>query len=254
MVKIIGDIGIMMCPGYPSLSGTDSCEQITVKFTFSADRMFELPNYGSCFQHEDYKFFERFSHLKLRQRTVVPLPGGSLYEVTLVYAEDESSSSEAVIKEEVSYKTQDVDIPLEQHKNYRTCWKYQLAGKNDSPVPGWWKTATTQEIPSADRGRYLWIKPGEKPKDGWSVLKDRTKPATSYRAGVTTVSVTQRTTNKKKLEKSARLDYTVQSPPDDFGRGGYWLRGGSEIKKEGRYWVLSVTYLNTRIIDKDIYD
>ena len=38
-----------------------------------------------------------------------------------------------------------------------------------------------------------------------------------------------------------------------FGKSGEWLRGGSKLKKEGRYWVLTVSYINSKVIDRDIY-
>ena len=54
--------------------------------------------------------------------------------------------------------------------------------------------------------------------------------------------------------RSAEKDYTIQEPPDAFGRTGQWLRGGSSIRKTGRYWELSVSYLNSKEWDKEMYD
>jgi hypothetical protein len=39
-----------------------------------------------------------------------------------------------------------------------------------------------------------------------------------------------------------------------FGKEGEWLRGGSKLKKEGRYWVLTVSWLNRDEWDSDIYE
>ena len=75
----------------------------------------------------------------------------------------------------------------------------------------------------------------------------------SFRRGITTVQWIKRCGNKRKLEKSAQQDYTIQTPKETFGKTGNWLRGGSKIRKNGKKWELTVSFLNSQDYDPDLY-
>jgi len=154
--------------------------------------------------------------------------------------------------------TQDYDVPLAQHKNYKYFWNHKLIGKllkDKSPItPSWYNEKTTGEITGPDAMKYKWIKPNDKVPDGWCVLTNEGKPGVeSFRSGITTVQMIKRSGNKRNLEKSAASDYTMETPKETFGKTGSWLRGGSKIRKSGKRWELTVSYLNSKYYDKDLY-
>lgn len=256
--KLVGNPDWVIQPDYPELSGEEGDEQVTVKIVATAKGLQEnLPFYGDPFKSDD-PFFSGYRFLVLTTRTVKCDAGRKTYSVTLSYGTPDGSDSntEATVRREVEYQTQDVDIPLEQHPKYRTCWNHVLLAKiGIDATPEWWGTATDTKISSADAQNFAWGKPGDQPPDGWYCRVAETKKGVeSYRQGICTVNAIDRSTNKNYLTRSAQKDYTIQTPPDTFGRSGQWLRGGSLIRKNGRYWELSVSYLNSLVWDKDLYD
>ena len=104
-------------------------------------------------------------------------------------------------------------------------------------------------------GVYKWLQPGDKCPEGFVVIARETKPGVeSFRRGITTVQWVRRCGCKRKLEKSAALDYTIQMPKETFGKSGLWLRGGSKIRRNGRKWELTVSFLNSMDYDVDLYE
>ena len=256
MAKLIGNPEWVIQPGYPEVSGQDGEESITVKIIATADGLEKnLPTYGSYFESDD-PFFSRFNYLLLRGRSVTLDQGKKTYSVVLTYGSLESDDGEeATVRSEIEYSTQETDIPLAQHENYRVSWDHILLAKNGiSAVPAWWETASSKTISQDDAARYAWASPEEKIPDGWFCLRAERKPGVvSFRRGICTITEIRRSTNKSYLERTAELDFTIQTPPDTFGRPGEWLRGGSSIRKTGRYWELQVSYLNSAIIDRELY-
>lgn len=255
--KLIGKVDWVIQPDSPELSGQEGDETVTVKVTATSKGLVNLPQYGAPFESKD-PFFAQFSYLVLTGRSVRLDKGGKTYSVTLTYGTSEGSenNTEAVVRREVEYSTQDADIPLAQHPNYRVRWNHVLiAKKGTASSPSWWTNASDKAISSDDAGKYAWAKPDEKVPEGWYCLLAETKRGVeAYRSGICTVSEISRSTNKSYLERSAAKDYTIQTPPDTFGRPGQWLRGGSSIRKSGRYWELSVSYLNSKKWDEELYN
>lgn len=255
--RLVGNPDWVVQPEYPELSGQNGDETITLQIIATAAGMVNLPSYGEEFKSDD-PFFSSFSWLVLTTRTVKAIPGKQTYLVTLVYTTPDNAAVnyEATVSAEVEYTTQDVDIPLAQHENYRMCWDHVLIARSDTNhVPGWYFTATDQKIPDDYAGKYAWMKPGDKIPDGWICAAAETKPGVeSFRQGICTVTETRKSTNKNYLSRSSKSDYTIQKPPDTFGRPGEWLRGGSSIRKNGRYWELTVAYLNANRWDRDLYN
>ena len=255
--KLIGNPEWVVLPGYPEVTGQDGEETVTVRVTATADGLQKyLPTYGSFFDAAD-PFFARFRYLLLTGRTISADQGGKTYTVTLTYGVgEEDDGEESTVKSEIEYTTQDVDIPIAQHANYRVCWNNLLLAVNGVRlIPSWWSTARDKKIPSDNVASYAWAKPDDQIPDGWYCLCPETKPGVeSFRGGICTVTEIRRSTNKGFLSRSAKKDYTIQKPPDHFGRSGEWLRGGSSIRKCGRYWELTVSYLNSRTVDRDLYE
>lgn len=262
MRKIIGDLTWVLANGYPQISGQDGVEQLTVKYTAHSDGIAEiLPDYGTFYVNNADPFFDRYCNMRLSGRTITPLSSGNVFEITLVYSvpEDELPNFSSTVSTEYEYDTQDYDVPIAQHDKYRYCWNHKLIGKLDKngslpAVPGWFETALTSKIDNSDAVNYKWIKPGDKPPDGWNVVADETKPGVeSFRSGITTVQMIKRSGSKSNLERDARADYTIQAPAETFGRTGFWLRGGSKIRKSGKKWELTVSFLNSKNYDDDLY-
>lgn len=260
MVKTVGVIDWVPQPGYPELSGKPGGEVLTCKYIVSADRMDGLPEYNTPYKNELYRFFNGFDYLLLKQRNVKTLPGGGHYEVTLIYEQSDAQLldvSTSAVEIECEQDTREETYPLEYRPNYRCRWNRRLLARRDTAptVPDWWSAAATTVIPVVDQDDYRWISPGDQVPDGWYELCSETKPGVDgFLGGVVVVTVTKRSARKSKLIKDARLDYTICEPPETFGVDGEWLRGGSSMRKEGRYWVQTVQYTNTTSIDRDFYD
>lgn len=255
--KLIGAPDWVIQPDSPELNGQEGDETITVKVVATAKGIVNLPQYGESFTSDD-PFFRTYGYLVLMTRSVRLNSGKKTYNITLTYGTPEGSESntEATVRREVEYNTQDIDVPLAQHKKYRTHWNHVLLAKDGvNSTPGWWLTATDKTISAEDAKKYAWAKPDDKVPEGWfCLLAESKRGVESYRSGICTVSEISRSTNKRYLMRSAEKDYTIQEPPDAFGRTGQWLRGGSSIRKTGRYWELSVSYLNSKEWDKEMYD
>jgi len=253
--KLIGGQDWVVQPDCPELTGEEGDESITVRVIATRKGIAQLPNYGDSFASDD-PFFSRYKHLVLTGRSVRLDKGMLTYSIALTYSGDENAdNTSATVRREVEYSTQDTDIPLGQHEDYRVRWNHVLLAKTGTTsLPSWWRGATSKVLPAGAVGKYVWADPDEKIPDGWYLLAAETKPGVqAYRSGICTVNEISRSTNNRYLARSAAKDYTICTPPDTFGRPGKWLRGGSQIRKVGRYWELSVTYLNSNKWDTDLY-
>ena len=257
--KVIGNVSWVLCPGYPQVSGSEGIEQLTVKYTANEDGLAaNLPEYRDGYVNAGAAWFAKYEGMRLTGRNIVPLASGDVFEVTLTYAylDNELPDASASLSEEWEYDTQDYDVPLAKHSKYRYCWNHKLAAKTSagSSVPAWFETATSDVMDPSSAAVYKWLKPDDKCPDGYAVIAKQTKHAESFRRGITTVQWIRRCGSKRKLEKSAQLDYTIQTPKETFGRTGVWLRGGSKIRKNGKKWELTVSFLNSQDYDVDLYD
>jgi len=257
--KVIGNISRVLCPGYPQISGTDGIETLTVKYTVDEEGMDDLPEYGDPYANVAAKWFSRYDGMRLNSRIIAPLESGDVFEVTLTYAFPDADLPDvsASLSEDWECDTQDYDVPIARHGRYRCCWNHKLAVKSGQSIqiPGWFETAVNDVMNPADAAVYKWLKPGDKCPDGYVIIASETKPGVeSFRRGITTVQWIRRCGSKRKLEKSAQLDYTIQTPKETFGKSGRWLRGGSKIRKNGKKWELTVSFLNSQDYDTDLYD
>ena len=256
--KVIGKIDWVLCKGYPQISGSDGVDQLTVKFHTDEQGLSSLPNYRDNYVNRAAAWFTRYECMHLTGRSIVPLDSGDVFEVTLTYGYDSNDipNTDDTLKEDWECDTQDYDVPIGQHEKYRYCWNHKLAAKTSAGtgVPSWFESATSDVLSSADSAVYKWLKRDDKCPDGYAVIAAATKKAESFRRGITTVQMIRRCASKIKLQASARYDYTIQTPKETFGKSGYWLRGGSKIRKNGKYWELTVSFLHTQDFDTDLYD
>lgn len=256
-VKLIGDVDWIVQPGYPELSGQNGDESITVKVIATYRGLSDyLPSYGAPYTDSD-PFFSRFGYLMLTGRTVTAERGKMTYLVNLTYSVSDSvdASPDAPIREEWERDGDEIDAPLEQHPKYRVSWDHRLIAREGvTAIPTWALTTATTVIPEAQRADYGWIKRGDTVPEGWGEVQENQKPAESYLFGAIIVICIKRCTNKRRLERDAEKDFTRQVPAETFDLTGQWLRGLSKIRKEGRDWVLTVTYRFSKVVDNDLYD
>ena len=258
--KVIGNVRWVLCSGYPQVSGTDGIEQLTVKYTVDEDGMEAVPEYRDFYVNRSAsRFFAKYERMRLKGKSIVPLESGDVFEVTLTYAHDDNDVPDAgaTVHEEWEYDTQDYDVPLAKHTKYRYCWNHKLAAKTSAgaAVPGWFETAKNEVMDAGTGDTYKWLKADDKCPDGYTVIAQETKPGVeSFRRGITTVQCIKSSCSKRKLERSAQQDYTIKRPKETFGKDGQWLRGGSKIRKNGKKWELTVSFLNSRDYDVDLYE
>lgn len=259
-MKKIGSFYWEMQPGYPELSSSDGVSSITVKVVTDGNGLSEnLPDYGALFSSED-PFFARYGYLKLSARTV-KLLHPDMYEVTLTYDREMASydAADAEVMEEIEYVPSDENIPIGQHPGYFTWWDHSLCVKESGTLtlPAWAKSVkdTSLSFLAFDiQQNYRWVKAGEQIPDGFIEILGAKKPQVSFFLdGHHEVVRTLRCSNLRKLVRQATADYHIQTPPETFGLVGEWLRKGSPIRRNGRYWEQVITYLFSKEIDKEIY-
>lgn len=256
MAIVVGNITWQAQPNYPRYTGEANNERIDAKFVAAIDQVTEnLPNYGAAFLDERFPYLNAFSGLRLSTRSVVPLAGNTHCEVSLTYTSPEVEPDEG--DEDIEYINVENNPSIEQHRNYRKCWNYDLHAKKEiTSVPTWYPDAEKNHtIPASESSSYKWVRCGEQPASGWYVIQAAIKPGTeSFKDFVPEVHYKKYSHSKSSLQRIASKDGTKQTPPDTFGRAGEWLQDGSSIRQEGRMYTLEVAYLNSRVIDSDIYD
>ncbi|MBO7329262.1 MAG: hypothetical protein J6W00_10890 [Lentisphaeria bacterium] len=256
MSKVLNSEECVLEQGYPEIAVQEGVVTMTLQYAVTPEFVMEkLPLTGTFLDGADLPAWAaRYSRLKLSNYSVKPKSSGKLLSLQMVYTDENNNDSDTTVRQTVEYDTQDEVLALERLPNYRTCWNYCLCAKAGYGVPSWWGTATDTVIPASDQGNYEWIKPGDRTKNSFVIIKAEVKPGVEGKqTGTLTVHVTQRCANLGKLVRSARKDYTIQDPPEDFDRPGEWLRGGSKIVKSGRMWELAVDYKNAQTIDRDLY-
>lgn len=260
-VKYRGNIIKERLPGYPKMVQSEDDTTIEDKFTVAVGEILYLPGIGDKYPDDLLSALSDVT-MTLRERRLVPKPGGGLFEVELIYApadEDEGGFGSNV-RAVYEYTTEDIDVPLAQHPNYQTKWNHVILEK-DGELWSWndfdifWKEAVDLTIPDVFFGIFQWSKPGDSVPEGWRVIRSETKPGVeSFRRGVVVITVTRKSRSKKAFERESKTDYTRQNPPKDFGHKGEWLRGGSRIYPEGKSWIMTVQYTNSITIDPDLYE
>lgn len=260
-VKLRGHIIKTPLPGYPKIVESIDDTTIEERYTMAPGELVLLPSPGDTYQG-DIPIALSDTPIVLRERRITPKPGSVLYAVELIYGPPEYDEGGGAAgggrgaRVVYEYTTEDIDVPLKQHVNYRTEWNHVLLRKIGVDISGGdWSEATGLEIPDDLAESFKWARPGDPVPDGWHVVRTETKPGVeSFRRGVVVVTVTKRASIRRKFEQESKQDYTRQQPPLTFGHAGEWLRGGSRIYAEGKTWVMVVQYTNSLKIDPDLYD
>lgn len=189
--------------------------------------------------------------------------GGAIYRVTAKYinVNGDSGIGYATTPPDYSYGTYSAQLdgsmlstPLEQHPDYRVCWNYYLAARDDTnwSIPQWWGNVTTPILASANAEKYKWISsPGELPPNDslghyWAILKNPLFPGiTSYdvAAYTQTESARFRSYAAAAASVAAKLNVVYTHPPTDPGfSGGSWKCDRATISWTGDYWLATLTY------------
>lgn len=248
--------GFIRQPGYPQLTGKEGDEKITDMYICDMNAVEKLPPYGSFFDGTP-RFFAQFKTHRLTERSVKIIAGEQIVEVTLVYSIPPMENSYVPASEAVesfSLVTRDHEIPLEKHPKYLHYWNHDL-WSTETSTPAWAKTVKNGELKNDDAKKFIWVKSGELlQKEGWERLLCAKKPGVeAYLTGNQVVVHSRRSTNKKALQSQAKKDYSLEAPKENFGVDATWLRGGTSIQKDGRYWVMNVEYMSGAMIDSELY-
>jgi hypothetical protein len=227
---------------------------LEIEIVIPASDFSELPEIGSKYKGDIANVYG-INQLALTGTEMTALGGDDEYfRCRLTYGPsplyDESSSG---VRKVYELTTEDMDVPLAQHEDYRMKWNHVLLAKSGKGMPSFWSDAKDSSGSGSD---YQWAKPGDAVSDGWVVIAAETKPGVeSFRSGVPMVIKTETALSRTSLQNEAKHnDYTKDTPGITFGFGGQWLRCGSSIRRNGRWWELQVRYINCKKVDSDLYD
>lgn len=191
----------------------------------------------------------------------------SLWQVEVVYSISYSSNwsdddQTVVGKKSAQLSVRNIQIPLQQHPEYRTIWNHYLIANNGN-CPSWITDKTDTLLTTADRANYQWVKSiGEVPVDPdsqgryWEIVAKPSKAGVEYydmACFVVTISAKYKTASSAGGAISKNIN-KIASPSQDFGLSGQWKLDQASVSYDGKHWIASSTY--TRAIDewdKDLY-
>jgi len=255
---VIGDITWLVQPGYPEYSEETGKSSIIAKFTARRELIAEkLPARGSTFYDDRWPWLNGMTSLMLTKRTIKPHSADEICDITLEYTSPELDSTDAAngLMETIELDDREMSIPIEQHENYFACWNYRLIAKGTITEPSWWETEKTTYISNEDAKKYKWLKVGDQVPDGWSEIKPAKKPGVeSFIFPLCEVVWTRKAQLKKDLQSLANLARGgINAPKDTFGVSGEWLVVSCTLRKNGKYWTLTVRFRNSKKWDPEIY-
>lgn len=183
---------------------------------------------------------------------------GKFYTLEIDYrvsfdAETAGSNTDSTVygKKSATLNVRNIQLPLENHKNYKTCWNYFLFSKGGD-TPSFWKEA--KDLTGADGKNYQWGKDPVTCPQGWTIISP-TKPGVEvYDLACYTVSITEKHGSassagnaiQKKINKIVR-------PSEDFSiDGGNWKLDDCSVSHNGKHWVSTMTF--TRSGDESGWD
>lgn len=214
---------------------------------------------------------------KLATVTVSQL-GGDIYTVAARYQNangTSGSSGDEVVPPDYTFGEYSATMncsmlstPLEQHPNYRTCWNYFLAARDDASTnPQWWPNITTPVITGTNAELYRFLtSPSELPvgKDDnghfWAIVKNPTKPGVqSYDRALYTQTESARFRTRAEAVASIsqyanKIGTPINNPGSPFV-SGKWKCDNASVEWSGEYWrgTLIWTYSQDGW-DSDLYD
>lgn len=185
---------------------------------------------------------------------------GSIYQVetqyTIEYDESFSNTSSTVVgQKSASLSVRNIQMPLQAHVNYLTCWNYYLIGLGDAETPQWHSTAKDTLINVDDRKSYQWVKstsqmPLEANEDGqyWHVLEQPIKPGVEYfdkACFVVTQSAKFNSSGAAGSSISANIN-TITPPQNTFNvTYGDWKYDQASVQYDGKHWIATSTYTHS---------
>lgn len=135
-----------------------------------------------------------------------------------------------------------LQVPLEQHTNYLTCWNHYLFGTAGTSLPGWHASATDT---ITDTPTMVWGKSLSDRPDGYIVLAQPTKPGVTHYEVATyrvTEIIKQRTHTKAGEFVAGKLN-KITTPGTTFGiTGGNWKCDDANVVWRDRAWYATLTY------------
>ena len=145
-----------------------------------------------------------------------------------------------------------LNIPLEKHPYYLTCWNHYLFGHSGTEIPYWYEFA--KETKSVDPA-YVWGRTLSERPDGMVVLADPTKPGVNG-YDVATYQITE-TAKFRSSEKAGNFVANklnrISAPDTTFGiSGGDWKCDNASVSWRNKAWYATLTY--TRSGDSEGWD
>ncbi len=146
-----------------------------------------------------------------------------------------------------------LQLPLEKHPNYLTCWNHYLFGHAGSPMfPAWYNTAKNTK---SDDPAFVWGKALSERPDGMVVLADPVKPGVNgYDIATYQVTETAKFRSSGKAgEFVANKLNKISAPDTTFGiTGGNWKCDNATVSWRNKAWYATLTY--TRSGDSEGWD
>ncbi len=199
---------------------------------------------------------------------------GPFWNAEITYSVDRgddsfsNSSTTIVGKKSAQLSVRNLQMPLQHHADYKTCWNYYLiglCGQNETlPTPYWWGTDGYEDlIPVQDRKKYRWIKTVSEipldPEDGktWQIIEKPTKPGVEYydlAYFVVTISAKYSSARSAGNAIGGNIN-TIQTPYQDFNLGGQWKYDQASVHYDGKAWIATQVYTRSPDYwDPDLYD
>jgi hypothetical protein len=206
-----------------------------------------------------------YGGVTLDTREITRAESGNRYDVTLTYRNPDvnegGGGGSTRTEGETEYSLEDggMQKSVETLANFKTCWKYHLAGKGTASVPVWGTTATTLVITGADSQTYEWLETPNAKRDGWNIIQKRTKAGQDeYIASAPVVVMTKYYSKYSDAEEECEnfAPGTIDAPEKTFGlpsEDDHWLIVSMNCQRSGRYWAIQVRYQYADIWDIDFY-
>lgn len=189
-------------------------------------------------------------------------------EVTyrITYSVDADSNDEvedgSTTPKTYSLSVRNIQIPLEEHKQYKACWNHYLIGLGNVPVPTWWATATNTLLDVDARKVYQWVSSiAEIPLEPnsrnlyWWILKEPTKPGVQVfdRACFVVTEKSKYRTSSSAGQAISKNINEISTPPHTFGIDGQWKLDEASVEHDGKRWVATRTWTRADEWDSDLY-
>ena len=177
--------------------------------------------------------------------------------------EDDPESSSSSSPKQYTLTVRNLQIPLESHPSYKTCWNHYLLGLGNVTLPAWWSTATTTLLSVANRRYYMWVSsiaeiPLEPDERGlyWLILAQPTKPGVQVydRACFVVTEKSKYKTSSQAGNAISKDINEIHTPPHTFGiTGGQWKLDEGSVEHDGKRWVATRSWTHASVWDADLY-